>query len=44
MKIAVIYSSKYGATEVCAKKISDKIKGERERVSIKENNKMNLGE
>ena len=41
MKIAVIYSSKYGATEVCAKKISDNIKGESEIVNIKENNNIN---
>ena len=44
MKIAVIYSSKYGSTEVCAKKISDNIKGESEIVNIKENNNINLGE
>lgn len=41
MRILLIYSSKYGTTEICAKKIVDNLDGKVDLVNIKEKNNIN---
>lgn len=36
MKTLIVYSSKYGCTEKCAKKLSEKLKGSIELINLKE--------
>ncbi|MBE6071107.1 MAG: flavodoxin [Clostridium butyricum] len=42
MRILLIYSSKYGATEICAKKIADNLDEKVDLINIKEKNNINL--
>lgn len=44
MKIAILYGSKYGSTESCAKKIASEIKGQVKMINLLENKPMSLNE
>lgn len=42
MRIAILYGSKYGATETCAKKIASEIKGQVNLINLLENRPVEL--
>ena len=44
MKTAILYGSKYGATETCAKKMASEIKGQVKLINLLENQSANLSE
>ncbi|QUH27056.1 flavodoxin domain-containing protein [Serpentinicella alkaliphila] len=42
MKTLIVYSTKYGCTEKCAKKLSEKLKGSIDLVNLKEGKKIDI--